>query len=229
MKQILITGASRGIGRAIAVQFAEKNHTLILTGRNQEKLAETAALVEQKGAKAKIVTADVSRPENVLAFVKQLDIDKLDVLINNAGIAVVEPLAEIKLESWQKTFDTNVTAPFLLIQHFMSRMPKGSSVVNISSIAAKQGFSNWSSYCMSKHALEGFSNAIRDELQGNGIRLISLYPGAVSTDIWTSVPGEQNLDSMMKPEAVALMVYTAVSQPAGTVVEGITMRNLSDI
>ena len=89
----------------------------------------------------------------------------LNVLVNNAGIAIVKPFAEITQVEWDQTLGVNVTAPFLLTQHFAPRMPPGASVVNILSIAAKTGFANWSAYCMSKFALEGLSQSVREELR----------------------------------------------------------------
>lgn len=227
MKTILITGASRGIGRAIAIKFASENK-IILTGRDISKLNETAELVNKNGGEAVIIETDLSKPQNVVTLIKKLDISQLDILINNAGIAVVAPLEELTLENWQRTFDINVTAPFLLIQKLHTIMPKGSSIVNIASVASKDGFPNWSSYCMSKFALDGFTKSVREELREKDIRMINMYPGAVATDIWNAVPGEQDLDTMMKPASVADLVFTAIAQPSGTVVEDITMRNLHD-
>lgn len=227
MKTILVTGASRGIGRAIAVKFAPGN-TIILTGRNKSMLNETADLVRKNKGEAQIVETDLSTPQNVIDLVDNLNIKALDLLVNNAGIAIVGAIDEIKLDDWQKTFDVNVTAPFLLIQKLHTAMPKGSSIVNIASVASHNGFPTWSSYCMSKFALDGFTKSVREEFREKGIRMINIYPGAVATDIWQGVPGEQDLSVMMKPEAIADCVHTAVSQPGGTVVEDITIKNLQD-
>ena len=226
MKNILITGASRGIGRAIAVELAEAGRELVLTGRDASKLAETAKLCEEKKAHVVQITADLSNPQKVLEFTANLAGYSFDVIVNNAGIAIVEPLEELQIENWQKTFDVNVTAPFLITQKFTPKMPSGSSVVNILSVASKTGFTNWSSYCMSKHAIDGFAKSIRGELSVKGIRIINLYPGSTDTEIWDSIPGQHNLKKMMKPKAVAELVKSAVSQPFGTVVEEIVMKNL---
>ncbi len=227
MKTILITGASRGIGKAIALKFASGNK-VILTGRDKSKLDETASLVVKNGGEAIVIEADLSVPQNVIALTKNENLPQLDLLINNAGIALVGSLDEITLEDWQKTFDVNVTAPFLLIQKLSSKMPKGSSIVNIASVASKSGFPNWSTYCMSKFALDGFTKSIREELREKDIRVLNIYPGAVATDIWNGVPGEQDLSAMMQPTSVAEIIFTAVAQPTGTVIEDITMRNLHD-
>jgi len=227
MKTILVTGSSRGIGKAIAIKFASGNK-LILTGRDTLKLQETSQLVKQKGGEAIVVEADLSIPQNVISLIDELNLTILDILINNAGMAVVAPLDELNLDDWQKTFNVNVPAPFLLIKKLHTIMPKGSSIVNIASVASKSGYPNWSSYCMSKFALDGFTKSIREELREKDIRVLNIYPGAVATDIWIGVPGEQDLNAMMKPEAIAEMLVTAISQPSGTVIEDITLRNLHD-
>lgn len=228
MKNILITGASKGIGQAIAENLADNDVTIYLSGRNKNGLVDTAQKISAKGAVPKIIEADLSLPNEVIRLSKEIDTESLDILVNNAGIAIVGPLDEQTLEGWQRTFDVNVTAPFLLIKQLHNKMPAGSSIINIASVASKEGFQNWSSYCMSKFALDGFAKSVREELRPKGIRVINLYPGAVATDIWESVPGEHDLTKMMKPQAIADLVSSAVSQPFGTVVEDITMRNLID-
>jgi NADP-dependent 3-hydroxy acid dehydrogenase YdfG len=106
-------------------------------------------------------------------------------------------------------------------------MLEGASIVNILSIAARTGFPNWSSYCMSKFALEGFSQSIREELRGRGIRVITIYPGAADTGIWKNVTGNWPREKMMKPAEIAEAVYYAVHRPPGVLVENITLANIS--
>src|SRR5581483_4955484 len=112
--------------------------------------------------------------KGVANLISQVGSDPINVLINNAGIAIVKPFREITLEEWKQTIGVNVTAPFLLIQSFAGQMPPGSSIVNILSIAAKTAFPNWSAYCMSKFALEGFSEAARAELREHCVRVINV-------------------------------------------------------
>jgi NAD(P)-dependent dehydrogenase (short-subunit alcohol dehydrogenase family) len=99
--------------------------------------------------------------------------------------------------------------------------------LNVLSIAAKTGFPNWSSYCMSKFALEGFSQAIREEFRPRGIRVINIYPAATNTDIWNDVEGDWPRDQMMAPADVADAVHFALSRPAGLLVENVTLGNVS--
>jgi NAD(P)-dependent dehydrogenase (short-subunit alcohol dehydrogenase family) len=227
MKRYLITGASRGIGRAIAEKLAESNVTLFLHGRDVAALRETTNLVEAKGAISRQLRADLGDKSSVEALIEQVSGEPLDALINNAGIAVVKPLDKISIEEWERTFAVNVTAPFLLSQGLIPAMSRGGSIVNILSIAAKAGFAGWSSYCMSKFALEGFSQAIREELRARKIRVINIYPAATDTDIWNAVEGERPREKMISAEQVASTVAYALAQPPDVLIENITLGNIS--
>src|SRR6266702_6445217 len=106
-------------------------------------------------------------------------------------------------------------------------MPPGSSIVNILSVAAKRGFPNWSAYCMSKFALEGFSQSIREELRDRKILVINIYPAATDTDIWDSIQGKWPRQKMISPEEVASAVAYAMSRPADVALENITLSSLT--
>ncbi|MDQ6764666.1 MAG: SDR family NAD(P)-dependent oxidoreductase [Verrucomicrobiota bacterium] len=227
MKRILITGASRGIGRALAEALATAETTLILHGRDHAALEETKRTVELCGARAEVVICDLSDAEATSAMAAEVAREPLDVLINNAGIAVVKPLADVSLAEWQRTLAINVTAPFLLTQALAPQMPAGGSIVYILSIAARTGFPGWSPYAMSKFALEGFSQSIREELRAAGIRVINIYPAATDTEIWDAVGGDWPRSKMMRSEHVANAVVSALRQPAGVAVENITLSATS--
>ena len=117
---------------------------------------------------------------------------------------------------WEQTLGVNVTAPFMLIQHFAPRMQPGSSIVNILSVAAKTGFPGWSAYCMSKFALEGFTQSVREELREHKIRMINVYPAATATEIWNNVAGDWPRDKMMSPSEIADAVTFALSRRCPT-------------
>src|SRR5207248_4177743 len=149
----------------------------------------------------------------------------IDLLVNNAGIAVVKPFAEITREEWEQTIGVNLTAPFFLIQHFAPRMPPGSSIVNILSIGAKTAYPNWSIYCGSKFALEGLSTAIREELRSRKVRMLNIYPAATDTDIWNAVSGDWPREQMISAADVAEAVAYAIGQPPAVTIENITLSN----
>jgi short-subunit dehydrogenase len=181
--------------------------------------------VERRGASAVTITADIAEPAEIARLTEQLGSEPLDVLVNNAGIAVVKPFDQVSLAEWQQTLAVNVTAPFLLTQKVAAEMRSGSSIVNILSIAAKTGFPTWSAYSMSKFALEGWSQSVREELRPRGIRVINIYPAATATDIWSGVEGDWPRDKMMSADEVADAVAFALARSASVTVENITVSN----
>lgn len=227
MKRYLITGASRGIGRAIAEKLAVPDVMLLLHGRDTVALAETCKAVETKCARVVHLVHDLATEKGVCDLIDEVGADPLNLLVNNAGIAVVKPFGEITRIEWEQTVGVNITAPFMLTQHFAPRMPPGSSIVNILSVAAKTGYAGWSAYCMSKFALEGFSQSVREELRDHKIRVINIYPAATATEIWNAVQGEWPREKMMSPEEVAGAVAYALSRPADVGLESVTLKSVA--
>lgn len=227
MKRILITGASRGIGRAIAEKLAAPESTLVLHGRDRAAVNETCRLAEAKGARTIALAFDLSDKSQIEKLMATIGSEPLDVLINNAGIAIVRPLDSISLDEWNRTLAVNVTAPFLLTQKLSANMKSGASIVNILSIAAKTGFANWGAYCMSKFALEGFSQSIREELRPRGIRVLNVYPAATDTDIWKPIEGDWPREKMMSSDEIAEAVAYALSRPSDVAVENISLTKTS--
>src|SRR5213083_1915781 len=203
MKRYLITGASRGIGRAIAEKLAGEDTVLLLHGRDTVALAQTRKAVEPRCARVILLAHDLAKHSGVSDLIAEVGNEPIDLLVNNAGVAVVKPFTEITAIEWEQTVGVNITAPFLLTQHFAPRMPPGSSVVNILSIAAKTGFPNWSAYCMSKFALEGLSQSVREELREHKVRVINIYPAATDTEIWNNVAGDWPRHKMISAARVA--------------------------
>jgi short-subunit dehydrogenase len=227
MKRYLITGASRGIGRAIAEKLAGEDTVLLLHGRDTVALAQTRKAVESQCAKVALLIHDLATSAGVSDLIAEVGNEPIHLLVNNAGVAVVKPFTEITPIEWEQTVGVNITAPFLLTQRFAPRMPPGSSIVNILSVAAKRGFSNWSAYCMSKFALEGFSQSIREELRDRKIRIITVYPAATDTGIWNSIQGKWPRQKMMSATQVADAVGFALARPTDTLVENITLTSLA--
>jgi NAD(P)-dependent dehydrogenase (short-subunit alcohol dehydrogenase family) len=227
MKRYLITGASRGIGRAIAEKLAAPDVTLLLHGRDTIALAEVCKSVTPGCKKVVRLIHDLATMQGVSDLVGEVGDEPIHLLVNNAGIAIVKSFGEITQVEWEQTLGVNVTAPFLLTQHFAPRMQPGSSIVNILSIAAKTGFANWSAYCMSKFALEGFSQCVREELRDHKIRVINIYPAATATEIWNAVQGDWPRDQMLSADEVAGAVGYALSRPANVALENITLSNVS--
>ena len=227
MRRYLITGASRGIGRAIAEKLAAPDVVLLLHGRDTVALADVCKCVEPRCARVVRLIHDLAVASGISDLIAAVGNHPLDLLVNNAGIAIVKPFGEITPTEWEQTLGVNVTAPFTLTQHFAPNMPPGSSIVNILSVAAKRGFPNWSAYCMSKFALEGFSQSIREELRDRKIRIINVYPAATATDIWDSIQGKWPRQKMISPKDIASAVAYALSRPADVALENITLSSLA--
>jgi 3-oxoacyl-[acyl-carrier protein] reductase len=226
VKRYLITGASRGIGRAIAEKLAGKDVELLLHGRDAVALIQTRKIVEPQCAKVTLLIHDLATSRGVSDLIAEVARAPIDLLVNNAGIAIVKPFTEITSIEWEQTVGVNVTAPFLLTQSFAPRMPPGSSIINILSVAARTAFPNWSAYCMSKFALEGFSRCVREELRDRKVRVINIYPAATDTDIWSQVEGKWPRERMMSATQVADAVEFALTRPMETLVENITLSSL---
>jgi len=234
-RRVLITGASRGIGRATALRLAAPGTTLLLHGRDRAALEAVAAEAAAAGAGARAFTADLADPAAVIdlagavaAALAEPALDtaapadrSLDVLIHNAGLAVVRPLAEISLDEWQRSLAVGLTAPFLLTQRLLPHLPRGGAVVHVSSVAVRSPFPGWAAYAAAKHGLEGLSAVMREELRERGVRVINVYPAATDTGIWDAVPGDFPRERMLAPAETAEAVAYALSRPAGVLVDTI--------
>jgi short-subunit dehydrogenase len=227
MKRYLITGASRGIGRAIAEKLAAPDVTLLLHGRDTVALREVCKLTKPRCAQVTSLIYDLATTSGVSDLIAEVGNDPLDLLVNNAGVAIVKPFGEITPIEWEQTVGVNITAPFMLTQRFAPNMPPGSSIVNILSVAAKTGYPNWSAYCMSKFALEGFSQSVREELRERKIRVINVYPAATDTNIWNSIDCDWPREKMISPDDVASAVAYALSRPGDVALENITLSSLT--
>jgi 3-oxoacyl-[acyl-carrier protein] reductase len=227
VKECLITGASRGIGRAIAVRLGRESYQLVLHGRDEGALEKTRRLVTEAGGQAQLVKADLSSESGIDMVASMMGDRPLNLLVNNAGVAIVKPFEEVTAPDWNQTLAVNISAPFILTKKLVSHMPEGASVVNILSVAARIGFPNWSCYCMSKFALEGLMQSIREELRPRRIRVINIYPSATNTDMWRDIKGDWPAAHMITAEEVAEAVYYAISRPTNIQVENISLGDIS--
>lgn len=227
MGKCLVTGASRGIGCAIAVKLASSGFEVLAHGRDTKALAETLQAITASGKKAQSVIADLSNEVGIETIIESVAKGPLDLLVNNAGVAFVKPFEKITAAEWNQTLAVNVTAPFMLTKRLVPVMLEGASIVNILSIAARTGFPNWSSYSMSKFALEGLMQSIREELRTRRIRVINIYPSATRTGMWQRIEGDWPTERMVSPKEVAEAVYYAVSRPAGVLVENLSVGDIT--
>lgn len=216
-KLALVTGASRGLGLAIARALSARGYHLILTARNQRTLDPVAANLPNAVAFA----CDVRDPDSVarLAAIVQKR-KRLDVLINNAGIAgPSQPIATLPFAVWREVLDTNLNGTFLITQALLPRLGKGSVIVNNLSVAARTAFPGMAAYNSSKRGLLAFTETLREELRPRGIRVVALLAGATDTDIWKQFLPAAPRRRMMSPRTIAQAVVMAATQPANANVD----------
>jgi NAD(P)-dependent dehydrogenase (short-subunit alcohol dehydrogenase family) len=217
----VITGASRGIGRAMAEAFAGAGCKLALCARNTKFIGDRE-LAERYEVPVLVGECDVRDESSVIRFFADVrrHYGQIDLLVNNAGIVgPTVTIDQISLDDWRDVIDTNLTGTFLCTRAALPLMSRGSTIVNNLSISARRVFPGQSMYGAAKHGAKGFTDTLREEMRERGIRVIALYPGATDTDIWNQFwPGAPR-EQMISPETVAQAVLNAVALPANATVE----------
>jgi 3-oxoacyl-[acyl-carrier protein] reductase len=228
-KVALVTGGSRGIGRAIALRLAELGAAVAICGRNSEALNSAAA--ELAALKVPVFTqvADVTREAEVNALVAatQAALGEISILVNNAGIGVFGPTHEKSEEDWDRVLNTNLKSVFLASKAVAPSMisRKTGDIINISSLAGLNAFAGGGIYCASKWGVQGLTACMAEDLRGHGIRVSVICPGSVATEF--SGSGPKDASKVLSPEDVAHAVETIVTQDAKSFVSQIQIRPLS--
>jgi NAD(P)-dependent dehydrogenase (short-subunit alcohol dehydrogenase family) len=220
----LVTGATRGIGLAIARALAAEGCNLILTARDQSALARASRELASAEIKILVRPCDVRDPHSVDALFRSArqQFKRLDILINNAGIAHPNlPVENLPFPVWKDVLETNLGGMFLTTQAALAMMKRGGTIVNNLSIAATRVFAGSAAYNASKHGALGLTNTLREELRPRGIRVIALLPGATDTDIWTTLWPQAPRRKMMASQTVAKAVVEAILLPANATVESL--------
>jgi NAD(P)-dependent dehydrogenase (short-subunit alcohol dehydrogenase family) len=227
-KVAIVTGASRGIGRAISVALAKEAATVILAARSVEKLQETAEKVSQAGGKAEIVVTELTEEESIKNLVKTTDekFNRLDILINNAGITHSAKLEQTTTEDWQRCINVNARAPFILCREALPLLKQShpAHIINIASVVGVKGYPMQSAYTASKHALRGMTISLAEELNGSNIRVHLLCPGGVDTDMVGSVRPDIPKKDLIKPGEIAELVLYLVTHKGNAVIDELHIR-----
>jgi NAD(P)-dependent dehydrogenase (short-subunit alcohol dehydrogenase family) len=218
----LITGASRGIGLAIARALAAESCNLILTSRDEKALARISRELSRKKIRILTHSCDVRDPYSVddLFRTVRREFRRVDILINNAGIAHAHlTVDKLPYPVWKDVLATNLDGTFLITQAAIALIPRGGTIVNNLSIAATRVFAGSAAYNVSKHGALGLTNTLREELRPRGIRVIGLFPGATDTEIWNTLWPQAPRKKMMSSETVATAVVNAIVLPSNATVE----------
>ena len=215
-KNCLITGATGGLGKEIAKEFAKNGCNLFLTGRNNDKLNSLKNELENSVNEIKIdfEDADLSDDGEIQKLVEKVRgvFANIDILVNCAGVFPVKLLSDSTVEDFENCFSVNVKAAFVLCKEFSQGMisKKWGRIVNIASSSAYAGFKNTSIYCSSKHALLGLSRSLHSELKEHNVRTFCVSPGSIKTPMGKSVIG-QNYETFLNPDEIAELIVRLVS------------------
>jgi NAD(P)-dependent dehydrogenase (short-subunit alcohol dehydrogenase family) len=228
-KIAVVTGGTRGIGRAIAERLLGEGASVAICGRTRESVDRAVGGLQGRGGKIFGHPADVTDSAQVREFFEAVDgaFGGLDILVNNAGAGVFRKVAEMTVEDWHRNIDLNLNGPFYCSHEALERFRRrgGGFVINISSLAGKNAFSGGAGYNASKFGLTGFSEALMLDHRHDNVRVSYIMPGSVATE-FSGSPTDRSGDTswMIAPEDVAEMVAMVLRMPARTMVSRIEMR-----
>ncbi len=224
----VITGASRGIGAAITRCLADEGVYVLLVARKITPLENIAAEIRKKGVDVYTLSADmtdISTPQRIITEARDR-LGGLDILVNNAGTASNISFEKTTLEEWDHIMHLNARAPFLLCQQALPLLRESAHpvVLNVSSVVGRKGYARQAAYSASKHALMGFSKALAKEVQHEGIRVVSLAPGATATDLIKEVRPDLDAGDLITPEEIAETALFLIQYAGNGAVDEINIR-----
>jgi 3-oxoacyl-[acyl-carrier protein] reductase len=229
-KTSLITGASRGIGFAIARKLGELGSRVSVCSRDPQKLENATNELKRAGIEVFGMAADVTSTADIDAFVRQTEtsLGPVDFAVNNAGVGIFAPTQEASEADWDAVLDTNLKSVFLMTKALAPGMIKRRSgyIINIASLAGKNSFAGGGIYCASKWGLLGFTKCVAEDLRGYGIRVSAICPGSVATDFSHGGGPAKGKDEskMLQPDDVAHAVVMLVTQGPQSFISELEMR-----
>jgi NAD(P)-dependent dehydrogenase (short-subunit alcohol dehydrogenase family) len=212
-KVVMITGASQGLGKALTLACAEEGANLVISSRKAGSLDPVAEEAEGSGVKVLAIPGDVSRSTHVEMLVEAAleRFGRIDVLVNNAGLLGPRvPIEEYPEDEWRKVLEANLTGPFLVARAVVPYMPEGGSIVNVTSGVSIEGRPRWGAYSVSKFGVEGLTQILAAELEERGIRVNSVDPGGMRTQMRAAAYPDEDPNTLVTPEEnTAVFLYLA--------------------
>ena len=212
-KVALVTGASQGLGKALALAYAREGAKLVINARSEEKLHPVAEEAERLGAEVLAVPADVADSESVDRLVSQAAdrFGRIDVLVNNAGLLGPRvKIEEFPEDEWRKVMDANLTGLFLVSKAAVPHLGSGASVINLVSGVSIEGRPEWGAYSVSKFGVEGLTQIMAAELEDRGVRVNAVDPGGMNTEMRAAAYSAEDAESRVAPEDnVDVFLYLA--------------------
>jgi 3-oxoacyl-[acyl-carrier protein] reductase len=225
----IVTGATEGIGRATAFALGRAGYKIGALARTEAKIRELVALLKKEGIEAAGASADVGRPDQVTPAMDQLTrtLGDPEVLVNNAGVLIAKPFQELTLEDWDTTMSTNVRSLYLVSRAVVPAMRRRrtGTIVNVASLAGRNGFVGGTAYTASKHAVLGFSRSLMLELRKENIRVITILPGSVATELLRDQPMlKSDPAKILQSEDVAATILHSIQLPERALVSELDVR-----
>jgi len=225
----LVTGATHGIGRATAFALGRAGYRVGVCARTAAKVDALVAELEAEGIRAAGAAADVGEPVQVSAAVERVvaALGDVGLLVNNAGVLIARPFEELTLEDWDGTIRTNLRSLFLVTRAVLPAMRRRreGTIVNVASLAGRNGFAGGTAYTASKHAVLGFARSLMLEVRKEGIRVLTICPGSVDTGMLRDQPMLKSApDRILRPEDVADAILHAVRLPGRAMVSELDIR-----
>ena len=228
-KKAIITGGSRGLGKATAIAFAKEGIDVAITGRNEKKLQETVEELQQFGVKASYAVFDVGNYDEVKNGIKRIiaTIGAVDILVNNAGIAAFGSFNDMEVKQWEEIIQTNVLGMYYVTKEvlpFLIEKNEG-DIINVSSTAGLNGNPNTSAYSASKFAVIGMSESLMKEVRKNNIRVCTLTPSTIVSDmsIDLGIASNDTPDSVLQPEDFAALIVAGLKLPRRAMLKGVSL------
>ena len=224
-----VTGATQGIGRATAFALGRAGYRVGICARTAAKVEAVAAELRAEGIEAAGAVADVADPGQVHRAVAQVveQLGEIGVLVNNAGVLIARPFEEITLEDWDVTMATNLRSLYLVTREVLPgmRQRREGTIVNVASLAGRNGFVGGTAYAASKHAVLGFARSLMLEVRKDGVRVVTVCPGSVDTGMLVDQPMlTPNRERILRPEDVADAILQAVRLPGRALVSELDIR-----
>jgi NAD(P)-dependent dehydrogenase (short-subunit alcohol dehydrogenase family) len=223
----LVSGASRGIGRAVALAFAREGARVVLLARGRGDLEQVARLIETEGGSALVVPGDAAEEDTARRAVEATlaQFGRLDCLVTAQGGGAFGPLEASRVHDWDAMLRANLTATYLLCRAALPTMLAAGrgTMVAVVSLAAVRAIPGCAAYTASKAGVLGLVRALAAEVRGRGVRVAALSPGAVDTPFWDEIPSPPDRSRMLRPEAVAEAALLIATQPPGAFVEEIVL------
>jgi len=224
----LVTGAGKGIGRATALKLAEEGFRIAAFSRTEADLESLQSQVEGGDENCFIFTGDVGDEDAVNRCIEQVGSQwrRIDLLVNNAGFGISAPVHELRVEHWDSMMSANLRGTFLFTRAVVPGMieRQDGMIINVASIAGKQGFVGGAGYAASKHAVMGFTDSLWRELREHNIRVCAVCPGSVDTHFFGSDVGGEGREHMMRPDDVAEAIVYIARQPDRMFIKEIELR-----